>query len=119
MRPGGNSATLCPRRLAMHIFNDEEILRDMLARLELAGKEMKPETFGAILSVPANKSFTYERLATSVPSDVPKNARILAFLAIGQNTALPHLDGWFLSDFIAFYHPGLNTQPDLVARVGS
>lgn len=85
-------------------INKREELDHMLARLNLAGQEMRPSTFGGLFNSPTNEPLTYERLATHVPPDVPKNTRILAFLGIGQDTALPDTDGWFLSDFFAFYH---------------
>ncbi|KAF4625191.1 hypothetical protein G7Y89_g12977 [Cudoniella acicularis] len=84
--------------------NKKEDLRDMLDRLNLASQDMKSTTFGGVFNSSANNSVSYDSFATRVPPDVPKNARILAFLAIGQNTALPDSDGWFLSDFLAFYH---------------
>ncbi|EKD17608.1 hypothetical protein MBM_04469 [Drepanopeziza brunnea f. sp. 'multigermtubi' MB_m1] len=94
------------------MIDNPERLAELLSRLKLAEQDMKPGTLGGIFNNPANDSVTFARDATCVPPDVPKNTRILSFLSIWQSSASPTLDGWFISDFFAFYHLFQNLTPN-------
>ncbi|PVH67404.1 hypothetical protein DL98DRAFT_600531 [Cadophora sp. DSE1049] len=87
-------------------YNDADKLREMLDCLKVTDETttINPSVFGGIMSDLENEGITFERSASCVPLDIPKNTRILAFLAIGKDKAAPSEDGWLLSDFMAFYH---------------
>ena len=61
-------------------------------------------SFGGHLTEASNISRTFDIFTTHTPLDVTQNTRIIAVLGILQNDAAPDLNGWFLSDFIAFHH---------------
>ncbi|TVY23142.1 hypothetical protein LHYA1_G007879 [Lachnellula hyalina] len=84
--------------------NNQTDLDDTMNTLKRSETDMQPGAFGGVFKSTANEPITYERDATSVPPDVPKNTRILAIYTLTQDDALPRGSGWMLSDFLAFYH---------------
>ncbi|KAI9047925.1 hypothetical protein LZ554_007727 [Drepanopeziza brunnea f. sp. 'monogermtubi'] len=66
----------------------------------LEEQDMKPQKYEAVPNTPVrDEPLTFERRASCVPPDVPKNTRILSLLSISQYAASPEIDGWFISDF--------------------
>lgn len=45
----------------------------------------------------------YTQFTTHTPPDITSNTRIVAVCGTFQKKAMPKVDGWFLSDFFAFY----------------
>ena len=80
--------------------NDPAALRKAVERIELG----KPASLGGRLREASNISRTFDIFTIHTPPDVTQNTRIIAVLGILQNDAALHLNGWFLSDFIAFHH---------------
>ncbi|KAL8916043.1 MAG: hypothetical protein Q9208_008728 [Pyrenodesmia sp. 3 TL-2023] len=80
--------------------NDPSELAKRLAKINFS----KPESYGGVLRDPTNTNVTFETFSTHTPPDIPSNTRILAVCGIEQEKAMPELDGWFLSDFMAFWH---------------
>ncbi|KAL8938601.1 MAG: hypothetical protein Q9211_003126 [Gyalolechia sp. 1 TL-2023] len=64
----------------------------------------RPETYGGVLRDAANEAVTFATFGTHTPPDIPVNTRIVAVLGITQEYINPEKDGWFLSDFLAFWH---------------
>lgn len=62
----------------------------------------QPGTFGGRLYAAGNENQKYEQFNLHTPSDITKNTRVIAVLGICQG-ADPDDDGWFVSDFLAFW----------------
>ena len=63
-----------------------------------------PATFGGAYKDISRKGDLIQEFNVHTPPDIPFNTRILAVCGIHQNDASPQKDGWFLSDFFAFWH---------------
>ena len=81
-------------------FNDPGKLSTALQNIQLG----KPQTHGRVLLDKANEKRLYPEFNTHTPPDITPNTTILAVLGIDPREAAPNRDGWFLSDFFAFYH---------------
>ncbi|KAL8733587.1 MAG: hypothetical protein Q9166_001995 [cf. Caloplaca sp. 2 TL-2023] len=80
--------------------NDAGVLSKALEKIQFG----KPQTHGGVFLDDNNAKQTYERFVTRTPPDITPNTRIVAVCGIKQQRAGPGADGWFLSDFFAFYH---------------
>lgn len=80
--------------------NDAGALRKALTNMRVG----EPETFGGIFQSETSQRRQYEQFTTHTPRDITANTRVIAVLGITQETAAPDVDGWFLSDFCAFWH---------------
>ncbi|KAL8952777.1 MAG: hypothetical protein Q9222_001324 [Ikaeria aurantiellina] len=80
--------------------NDAGALGKALGKLRLD----MPGTYGGELRDPSNATVAFQTFNTHTPPDITSNTRIVACLGITQATAAPKIDGWFLSDFMAFWH---------------
>ena len=61
-----------------------------------------PTTFGGKFKDPSKNTKQHERFTTHTPPDITNKTRIIA--VCGLKKVEPHVDGWFLSDFFAFWH---------------
>ena len=50
-----------------------------------------------------NKIPQYEQFITHTPPDITRKTQVIAVLGIYENAA-PNIDGWFISDFFAFWN---------------
>lgn len=50
------------------------------------------------------RSIEVPRFTTHTVPDVTVNTRVVAVVGIQQEWAAPEVDGWFLSDFFAFWN---------------
>ncbi|KAI4157103.1 MAG: hypothetical protein L6R39_000766 [Caloplaca ligustica] len=80
--------------------NDAGALAKALARIDVG----KPQSSGGVLQHSTNADIVYESFDTHTPPDIPPNTRIIAVLGIEQARISPEDSGWFLSDFMAFWH---------------
>lgn len=79
--------------------NDAGALAKALSKIEFG----KPETFGGRLRSQDNKDVIFERFNIHTPPDICADTQIIAVLGILEDAANPNDDGWFLSDFFAFW----------------
>ena len=92
-----------PRKLRLSVAedpNDPGVLQKALSSMKVG----EPETFGDSMKDADNRQIKYEQFNTHTPPDITKKTRIIAVLGITQEKATPYRDGWFLSDFLAFWH---------------
>lgn len=80
--------------------NDEGELRKALGAVRLG----KPGTAGGRFQDDSNQVVQYESFNIHTPPDVTPKTRIIAVLGIAQEKAMPQVDGWFVSDFFAFWN---------------
>ncbi|KAL8788895.1 MAG: hypothetical protein Q9213_001418 [Squamulea squamosa] len=80
--------------------NDAVELRQALANIQIG----QPQTHGGVFLESTDPKVVYDQFVTRTPPDVTNNTRIVAICGIDQKEASPQEDGWFLSDFFAFYH---------------
>ena len=80
--------------------NDAGALNKALAGIQIG----KPATFGGMFRDSKYGRVQYEQFNTHTPPDITANTRIIACLGINQLQANPQKDGWFVSDFFAFWH---------------
>ncbi|KAI4090307.1 MAG: hypothetical protein LQ344_004855 [Seirophora lacunosa] len=64
----------------------------------------QPSTYGGKFLEKTVARPQYEKFNTHTPPDITTKTRILAVCGIQPKNASPNEDGWFLSDFFAFYH---------------
>lgn len=76
--------------------NDPRALQKSLKRLSF----QNPESFGGHYY----RRPPIAQFATHVPPDITSNTHVFGVLGIEQKQAMPWKDGWFLSDFFAFWH---------------
>ncbi|KAF2712456.1 hypothetical protein K504DRAFT_452642 [Pleomassaria siparia CBS 279.74] len=81
-------------------INDDESLRDVRSKIEPG----KPATFGGVFIDDSNRDVVYTRFKAHSPPDITPNTRIVAILGTQPVLARPDKDGWFVSDFLAFWH---------------
>lgn len=105
-----------PRQQPKHITNDSTnpnyflhsetkdrnnpiAIQTALSKLEIDD----PSTFGGVSSInpPVQK---LDSFITHTPPDVEQETHVVAVLGIESKWASPRDDGWFLSDFLAFWH---------------
>ena len=79
--------------------NDAGALQKALSKMTIG----KPQTFGGVLKDASNQNVQYESFNTHTPPDVTANTRVIAVLGLAQERIAPNKDGWFLSDFFAFW----------------
>ena len=81
--------------------NDAGELQKSLNRLSF----QNPESFGG-LYYQQNPTLRppIAQFAAHVPPDITSNTHVFGVLGIEQTKAMPQKDGWFLSDFFAFWH---------------
>ncbi|KAL8938990.1 MAG: hypothetical protein Q9216_003600 [Gyalolechia sp. 2 TL-2023] len=80
--------------------NDPKALADALAKIKIG----KPESYGGVMRDPSNANVVFDSFDIHTPPDIPSNTRIVAVLGIINGQVNPTEDGWFLSDFMAFWH---------------
>lgn len=84
-------------------FNDKTNaarVAEKLAKMEIG----KPSTFDGQFNDPEKVNNIYPRFTTKAPPDVTKNTRIISICGITSKAGPdPTEDGWFVSDFLAFY----------------
>lgn len=80
--------------------NDPGQLAKALQKMEIG----RPGSFGGAFLDAKNEDIVYQKFKTHTPPDITKNTRIIAVLGIDQKNANRKQDGWFLSDFFAFWH---------------
>ncbi|KAF6238615.1 hypothetical protein HO173_003121 [Letharia columbiana] len=90
---------------SQYSFNDNEDPNDAGAlRKALSGMEIgQPSTSGGQFYTAGNENKQYEQFNLHTPPDITSKTRIIAVLGIHQN-ATPQKDGWFVSDFFAFWN---------------
>ena len=81
-----------------HDYNHPKPLADALATLNITNPENPISQFKTARPKTISKFVTH-----TIPDITPKT-RIIAVLGIEQKNAGPGDDGWFLSDFFAFWH---------------
>ncbi|KAL9135963.1 MAG: hypothetical protein Q9175_002826 [Cornicularia normoerica] len=79
--------------------NDAGALRKALAGMRIG----QPGTSGGHFYTAGNENQQYEQFNLHTPPDVTSNTRIIAVLGIHED-AEPQQDGWFVSDFFAFWN---------------
>lgn len=81
--------------------NDAGKLQKSLDRLALEN----PESFGGhYYQQDPTLRLPITQFATHVPPDITSDTHVFGVLGIEQKFAMPQRDGWFLSDFFAFWH---------------
>ncbi|KAI4120260.1 MAG: hypothetical protein LQ338_007149 [Usnochroma carphineum] len=63
-----------------------------------------PEPYAGELRDQSNANVAFGTFNIHTPPDITSNTRIIACLGLNQDTIKPNHDGWFLSDFMAFWH---------------
>ncbi|KAL8746344.1 MAG: hypothetical protein Q9184_007758 [Pyrenodesmia sp. 2 TL-2023] len=81
-------------------YIDDKKLAEALGRISVGS----PETYGGKFLDQTTVRPHYQSFNMHTPPDITQNTRILAVCGISQKDAAPQGDGWFLSDFFAFYH---------------
>lgn len=81
-------------------FNDPGTLSQASESIGLE----KPQTNGGVLVDGTNNTRQYVEFNTHTPPDITPNTRVIAICGISPEYAAPDDDGWYLSDFFAFYH---------------
>ncbi|KAL8936160.1 MAG: hypothetical protein Q9216_005079, partial [Gyalolechia sp. 2 TL-2023] len=81
-------------------FNDERALSNALGKMKIGD----PASHGGIFHDDTDVAKQYESFNIHTPPDTTPNTHIVAVCGVGQEDAGPGDDGWFLSDFFAFYH---------------
>ena len=80
--------------------NDPAPIQEALSRLNIND----PTTFGGFSSSSVSGGPKPDSFTVHMPPDVSRETHIIAVLGIEKKWASPRDDGWFLSDFLAFWH---------------
>ncbi|KAL8903134.1 MAG: hypothetical protein Q9207_004121 [Kuettlingeria erythrocarpa] len=82
-------------------YVDEKALATALGRISVGSPE---EAYGAQFLDQTTVRPQYQSFNMHTPPDITPNTRIIAVCGVPTKDAAPHNDGWFISDFFAFYH---------------
>ncbi|KAL9013486.1 MAG: hypothetical protein Q9173_001820 [Seirophora scorigena] len=80
--------------------NDPGMLAAALGKMKIG----QPSTYGGKFLEKTVARPQYENFNTHTPPDITSKTRILGVCGVQPKNAAPNEDGWFLSDFFAFYH---------------
>ncbi|KAB8416381.1 hypothetical protein FH972_024900 [Carpinus fangiana] len=80
--------------------NDPAKLAAEIAKIDMSD----PTSFGGVVKDPDKNPTDFPQFTASFPPDVNRDTHIVAICGLTTLEANPSKHGWFLSDFLAFYH---------------
>ncbi|KAI4190613.1 MAG: hypothetical protein LQ346_004890 [Caloplaca aetnensis] len=94
------SRPVLPRFNPQDGYVDDKALATALGRISVGS----PETSGGQFLDRTTVRPQYQSFNMHTPPDITPNTRIIAVCGVPPKDAAPQEDGWFISDFFAFYH---------------